>query len=104
MHGSTERGGMGTATKRDTRPHRARQGKRAKRIRKAGDLDDARRKLWQGITTAEAAMLDAADAGDPALTLRAVHALTQACTAYAKLTESCELEERVTELEARFDG
>ena len=83
----------------DTKPHRARQAKSRRRIRKIGDLTDARRKLWQAITTAEDVLLD--DETTAEMELRAVHAITQACSAFAKLTEISELEARLTELERK---
>jgi hypothetical protein len=81
----------------DTKPHKARRAKKRRRIRKVGDLDAARKKLWQAITTAEDVLLGNAD--DDTMTLKAVHAMTQACTAYAKLVEASELEARLVELE-----
>jgi hypothetical protein len=60
-------------------------------------LDAARKKLWQAITTAEDVLLD--NESDDIMTLKAVHAITQACTAYAKLVEASELEARLSELE-----
>lgn len=84
-----------------TKPHTARTAKRKRRrIRKVGDLTDARRKLWQAITTAEDVLLS--DQTDDQLALRAVHAITQATTAYAKLVEVGELEARLAELEMRL--
>lgn len=81
----------------DTKPHKARRAKKRRRIRKIGDLQDARRKLWQAITTAEDVLLD--NESDNAMALRAVHAISQACTSYAKLVEASELEERLAEIE-----
>lgn len=37
----------------DTKPHKAREAKRRRRIRKIGSLTNARRKLWQAITSTE---------------------------------------------------
>ena len=56
---------------------------------------------WCAVLAAEAVLLDAAKAGDSALTLRGVHALTQATGAYAKLVEVGEFEARLTALEAQ---
>lgn len=79
-------------------PHQARCARRKRRrIRKVGDLAAARRKLWQAITTAEDILLD--DESDTVTQLRAVHAITQATTAYAKLVEVGELEARLVSLE-----
>ncbi len=85
----------------DTKPHKARQAKKRRRIRKIGDLTDARRKLWQAITTAEDVLLD--DQTTAEMQLRAVHAITQACSAFAKLTEMSELEARLSELEKSLE-
>ncbi len=82
----------------DTKPHKAREAKKRRRIRKLGDLTDMRRKLWQAITTAEDVLLD--DQSDAVMQLKAVHAITSASTAYAKLIEVGELEARLSELEA----
>ncbi len=79
----------------DTKPHRARLGRR--RTRKTGDLTDARRKLWQALSVAEEVLLG--HDTDATTLLRAVHAITQATTAYAKLIEVGELEARLSELE-----
>jgi len=50
-----------------------------------GTLTDARRKLWQAITSAEDVLLD--DESDAQMVLKAAHAITSASTAYAKLVE-----------------
>ncbi|GAB5518811.1 MAG: hypothetical protein RhofKO_10620 [Rhodothermales bacterium] len=81
----------------ETKPHKARAGKKRRRIRKIGSIADAQRKLWQAITCAEDVLLD--DESDSVTTLKAVHAITSASTAYAKLIEVGELEARLTELE-----
>lgn len=85
-------------------PTAARAAKKAKRTRTLGDLTAMRRKLWQAVTTAEEAMLRAADAGDTAATLRGVHALSQASTAFIKIVEAGEIEPRLAELEARINA
>ncbi len=81
----------------DTKPHKARQAKRRRRIRKIGSLTDARRKLWQAITSAEEVLLD--DQSDALTVLKAVHAITSASTAYARLVEIGELEARLAAVE-----
>lgn len=79
-------------------PHQARCARRKRRrIRKVGDLVDARRKLWQAIITAEDVLLD--HESDTVMQLKAVHAITQATTAYAKLIEIGELQARLASLE-----
>ena len=84
----------------NTRAHVARQAKKRRRIRKIGDLTDARRKMWQAITSAEDVLMDPQT--DDQLLLKAVHAMTQAVQAYAKLVEVGELEEQLSELEANM--
>ena len=85
----------------DTKTHKARQAKSRRRIRKIGDLTDARRKLWQAITSAEQVLLD--DQSDAVMVLKAVHAITSASTAYARLVEVGELEGRVSEVERSLE-
>lgn len=82
----------------DTRPHKARQAK--KRRRTAGSIDDARRVLWRAMQAAETILDDAEDSRDAPTVLKAVHALTQATAAYARVVEAGELEARLAELEA----
>lgn len=50
---------------------------------KAGDLSDALLIQWRSLKAAETAMYAAGKSGDIKATLRAVHAITQASTAYA---------------------
>ena len=78
-------------------PHVARTAKKRRRIRKVGDLAAMRRKLWQAITTAEDILLD--PESDTLTQLKSINAITSASTAYAKLIEVGELEERLTALE-----
>ena len=85
-----------------TKPHKARQAKKRRRIRKLGTLEDMRRKLWQAVTAAEDVLLD--DESDNVMVLRAVHAITQASGAYAKLIEVGELEGRLAELEKSLES
>ena len=87
----------------DTRPHKARQAKKKRRrARKMGDLQDARRVLWQALYEAERVLLDADN--DAATTLKAVHAISQASTSYCRLVEIGELEARLSELEAAMES
>lgn len=81
----------------DTKPHLARM---ARRARKAGSIADVRRKMWQAIICAEAVLFN--DGSDAATLLRAVHAITQASTAYARIIETGELEARLAALEAEY--
>lgn len=82
----------------DTKPHKARQAR--KRRRAAGSLDDARRVLWSALTAAETILDDATEQRDAPTVLKAVHALTQATAAYARVVEAGELEARLAEVEA----
>ena len=68
-----------------------------RRRHKAGDLADLRRMLWQALIEAKRVLLESSDAE---LTLRAVHAVSQAAGQYMKLLEIGELEARVAALEA----
>ncbi len=82
----------------DTKPYKARLAKKKRRrVRKIGSLQDARRKLWQAITSAEEVLLD--DQSDNQTVLKAVHAITSASTAYAKLVEIGEFEKRLEAVE-----
>lgn len=86
----------------DTRPHLARLAKR--RRKKTGDLADMRSALWRAVEIAEGAMLDAAENEDGPAALKAVHALTQASGAYARLVEVGEMEARLAEVEAALEA
>ena len=73
----------------------------AKRNRRAqGDLTEARKRLWRAIEMADACMMDAAAGDDRSGVLKAVHATTQAVSAYARVVEVGELESRLESLEA----
>ena len=84
-------------------PYQARQSFKLKRQRKAGSLADARLIQWRALKAAESAMYAAGEARDCSAVLRAVHAITQASTAYAKLVEVGELEARLGELEKSLE-
>ena len=76
-------------------------GRYAKRqIRKPGDLEDLKKKLWRALCAAEA-VLDEAE--EPELALKAVHAVSQTAGQYAKLFEIGEVEARLAALEAKLD-
>ena len=82
----------------NTKPENVRsEKKKRRRIRKMGDITDARRKLWQAITSEEEVLLD--DQSDTLTVLKAVHAITSASTAYAKLVEIGEFEKRLEAVE-----
>ena len=59
------------------------------------------RELWRVVLCAKDVLLDAST--DPTTTLKAVHAITSASTAYAKLIEVGELEARLSTLEEERD-
>ena len=71
-----------------------------KKLRKPGDLQALRRKLWQAILEAERVLLTN---DDDEVVLRAVHALAQATGHYAKLIEAGDLAARVQALEQALD-
>lgn len=81
---------------------------KAKRVRKTGDVEDLKRKVWQAITTAEGLFMDLEV--DAPTRLRAVTAMTQASMMYARLLEmtaqAAEIErlEAMIEEEARIHG
>lgn len=78
-------------------PSQARAAKADKRRRrKAATIDDARRALWRAVEATEGVLTNS---DDPALTLRAAHALTQSAAAYAKLVQVAEMEARIEALE-----
>ena len=79
-------------------PHKARAAKKKHaRLRKTGDLTDMRRELWRAILCAKEVLLD--PSSDPSTTLKAVHAITSASTAYARLVEIGEIEARLEAVE-----
>ncbi|MGB3542038.1 hypothetical protein, partial [Rubrivirga sp.] len=76
-----------------------------KRNRRAtGDLEGARKRLWRALEMAEACMMDAAAESDRTGVLKAVHATTQAASAFAKIVEVGELEGRLLALETALDA
>jgi hypothetical protein len=76
-------------------PFHARMAK--KRARKPGDLRALQRMLWRALLEAKTVFLES---DNDELSLKAVHALSQASGQYAKLLEIGELEARVVALEA----
>jgi len=75
-------------------PHAARLAKR--RAHKPLDLDAVLRILTSAVREAERLLYEAAD---PDVTLRCVHALSQACGQYAKLIAVGEYETRLARIE-----
>lgn len=83
-------------------PVAARRAKRAARqsaASAAGTVGDLQVKLWRALSAADEILADRAS--DPALRLRALHALTQASGAYLKVLETGELEARLRAVEAQ---
>lgn len=80
-------------------PTKARMARSAS-VRLAGDIVGARQKLWKAITKVESVMDDPTT--QTADILRAVHALTQSVSVFARLVEGTELERRLAEIEARL--
>ena len=83
----------------------ARMGKKMKarqRAEAAGTLEEVRLKLWRCLGRVEKIAED--EDADPALTLRAVHCLSQTASTYVKLTEAGELEKRMDALEETLKG
>jgi len=76
-------------------PTKARQARRKKRRGKPGTLEDARALLWRALTRAG----DLLEEEDPALCLKAIHAVSQGAAAYARIVEVGELEARLAALE-----
>ena len=59
---------------------------------------ELRAKMWRCLNRVEGILQD--ECADPYLTLKAVHAFTQAAGCYIKLTEAGEFEARLEALEA----
>ncbi|WP_019586897.1 hypothetical protein [Deinococcus apachensis] len=78
-------------------PKEARQAKRRKRRMKSGTLEDARALLWRALTRAG----DLLEEEDAALSLKAIHAISQGAAAYARIVEVGELEARIAALEGQ---
>ena len=64
----------------------------------AGTLEALRLKVWRCLNRVEEILVD--ETADPLVTLKAVHAFTQATGCYIKLTEAGEFEARLEALEA----
>jgi len=75
-------------------------GKKARRRKKPGTLEDARALLWRALTRAGELL----EEEDPALSLKAIHAISQGAAAYARIVEVGELEARLAALEALGEG
>ncbi len=79
-------------------PHQARVAKKKQaRLRKIGTLADMQRELWRAILCAKDVLQD--PDSDTSATLKAVHAITSASTAYARLVEIGEIEARLEAVE-----
>ena len=69
-----------------------------------GTLNDLLRTMWQAVHEAKAVLVSAAARKDEEVTLKAVHAVIQAGSAYAKLLETSELETRLAAVEQAQRG
>ena len=76
-------------------PTEARQAKRQKRRGQPGTLEDARALLWKALQRAGTIL----ENEDDALSLKAIHAVSQGAAAYARIIEVGELEARLAALE-----
>ena len=83
--------------------HSARLAKRAQHRPTVGTLTQLLGIMWHGLEEAQE-VLDCATAEQPELRLKAVHAIIQAGSAYAKLLEIGELEARLAALEGQMRG
>ena len=82
----------------NTKPEKARAAKKKHaRLRKIGTIADMQRELWRAVLCAKDVLQD--PLSDPSTTLKAVHAITSASTAYAKLIEIGEVEKRLEAVE-----
>lgn len=81
-------------------PTQARMGKKARRREEPGTIAQAQALLWRALTRAG----DLLDEEDPHLTLKAIHAISQGASAYARIVEVGELEARIEALEAQGTG
>lgn len=81
-------------------PTEARQAKQAKRKarRKVGSLQDAQALLWRALERAGQLL----ELPEPEMALRAIHAVSQGASAYARIIEVGKLEDRLTELEDKL--
>ena len=79
------------------RPHLARLAKKKKSAPAPGTIDELRGVLWLAVQ--EAASILACEGEKADLRLRAVHAITQASGAYAKLVEATEFAARLKAVE-----
>ena len=76
-------------------PSAARQAKKRKAHLQTGTLADAQAVLWRALVRAGELL----ENEDPALSLKAVHAVSQCAGSYAKVLEVGELEARLLALE-----
>src|SRR5690606_18175891 len=73
-----------------------------KKVRKTGDVEQLKRKLWQAIVTAEGISLDAEV--DAPTRLRAITALTQASMTFARLVEMTDMAGSLAKMERMMKG
>lgn len=82
----------------NTAPARTAKARKRREAVTPGTLDDVKVKLWAAIERVDGLM----DVATIELTLKATHALVQACGAYTKVLEVGEIEGRLAEVEARL--
>ena len=78
-------------------PHQARAAKQRKAAQRAGSPDDLQMVVWHAVSAAAEIVRD--PNADAATRLRAVHAVTQAAGAYAKVYEAVEVDARLRAIE-----
>lgn len=84
----------------NSNPVEARQAKQDRRRarRKVGSLKDAQALLWRALERAGELL----ELSEPEMALRAIHAVSQGASAYARIIEVGKLEDRLEELEDRL--
>ncbi|MCA9840191.1 MAG: hypothetical protein KC422_24995 [Trueperaceae bacterium] len=86
----------------DTKPHKARQAKKAKL--KPGDIKDITSVLWSAIVRLEQHLVAVTESDTDTNELcKLTHAMSQAASTYIKALEVGEYEARLTELEKAYE-
>ena len=76
--------------------------KKAKRIRKLGTLEDARRELWRTIIRVKEVLNDDDSGADK--TLKAAHCMQQCVSSYLRLLEASDQQKRIEALEEAMES
>ena len=71
--------------------------RKTKRIRKIGEIEDARRELWRAIVSVKNILMD--PLSDTSTTLKSAHAMQQCVSSYVRLIEASDFEKRLQALE-----